>query len=129
MNGTNTLARLLYYLKKQNPDFKKYLEEYYNKGKDSKAHRKELNDNPSTILVRYEEFLDTNPPISDPDEDSDLKKRKRNKIKTCEATQPRTFFYNIGTHQFLPSLVLCLRKQLLTLGTIQELNTATDSNN
>ena len=81
LNGQTTLAQLLFYLKKQNPDFKKYLEEYYHKGKDSKAHRKELNDNPSTILLRYEEFLETNPPIADPDEDSDLKKEKKNKKK------------------------------------------------
>ena len=80
IDGRTSLAQLLYYLKKQSPEFRKYLDEYYYKGKDSKGHWKELQDNPSTILVRYDEFLENNPPLADPDEDADLKKAKK-KIK------------------------------------------------
>lgn len=68
LNGIDSSAYLFHYLKKTDPAFKKYLEDYYNKGKDAKAHRKELKDNPSTILTLYEEYLKTNPPLNDPEE-------------------------------------------------------------
>lgn len=55
------------YLKKKYPELKKAWDEYYHKGKDAKAHRKELTDNPSTALMFYEDFLLSNPPINDED--------------------------------------------------------------
>ncbi len=56
---------LMHYLKKNYPELHKAWENYYDKGKDSKAHRKELLDNPSTALLFYEEFLKNNPPLND----------------------------------------------------------------
>lgn len=73
VNGNVRLANLLWYLKKKNPALKKVIEEYYEKGKDAKAHRKELLDNPSTFLTLYEKFLEDHDPISDPDENKDRK--------------------------------------------------------
>lgn len=75
INGRVSLALLLNYLKKQHPEFRDALNQYYNKGKDSKAHRQELVDNPSTILQFYEEFIKTHDPIADPEENKDLKNK------------------------------------------------------
>lgn len=69
VNGRVTLAQLLIYLKKRHPELKSAVEQYYSKGKDSKAHTKELAENPSTFLQFYEEFLKTHDPIVDPDEE------------------------------------------------------------
>ena len=69
VNGRVSLAPLLLYLKQRHPGLKAALEQYYWKGKDSKAHTKELADNPSTLLRFYEEFLKTHDPIADPDEE------------------------------------------------------------
>lgn len=74
INGSNSSAYLFNYLKKIDPDLKKYFEDYYNKGKDAKAHRKELKDNPSTMLTLYEEYMKTNPPLNDPEEEINPKK-------------------------------------------------------
>ncbi|MDE6264667.1 MAG: hypothetical protein K2M11_05925 [Paramuribaculum sp.] len=74
VNGLNSSAYLFNYLKKIDPEFKKYLEDYYNKGKDANAHRKELKDNPSTILTLYEEYMKNNPPLNDPEENTLPKK-------------------------------------------------------
>lgn len=71
-NGHSSLHLLLNYLKKIHPEFKQALEDYYWKGIDSKAHTKELIDNPTTILLFYDEFLLTHDPIADPDENEDL---------------------------------------------------------
>ena len=61
--------------KKKSPELYKVVNEYYYKGKDSKAHRRELLDNPSTFLVLYEDFLKTHDPISDPDEELEPKSK------------------------------------------------------
>lgn len=66
-NGSISTALLMHYLKKQSPEFREVLDNYYNKGKDSKAHRKELKDNPSTILLLYENFIKENKPLDDPE--------------------------------------------------------------
>ena len=71
VNGSFRPSMLLYYLKKHCPELYTFFNEYYNKGKDAKAHRKELLDTPSTILRLYDEYLETHAPIDDPDaEDS-----------------------------------------------------------
>ncbi len=62
-NGMFNDTLFMLYLKKKYPELKKAWEEYYHKGKDAKAHRKELVDNPSTALLFYEKFLLTNPQI------------------------------------------------------------------
>lgn len=65
MNGRIYAFQLMHYLKKKHPDLHKVIDEYYNKGKDAKAHRKELTDNPSSILAVYEEYLEDHSPIDD----------------------------------------------------------------
>lgn len=64
-NGKFNDMMLEVYLKKKHPELKKAWDEYYHKGPDAKAHRKELVDNPSTGLLFYEEFLRSNAPIDD----------------------------------------------------------------
>lgn len=63
LNGRFNDSYLMIYLKKQYPELKKAWEEYYKKGPDAKAHRKELTDNLSTVLAFYENFLQTHDPI------------------------------------------------------------------
>lgn len=65
VNGQMNDWHLMHYLKKKYPELKNAWEQYYHKGKDAKAHRKELTDNPSTALLFYEDFLSNNPPLSD----------------------------------------------------------------
>lgn len=65
VNGKFNDTLLRYYLNKKYPELKKAWEEYYHKGKDAKAHRKELLDNPSTALLFYENFIADNPPLND----------------------------------------------------------------
>lgn len=65
INGKFNDWYVMYYLKKNYPELHKAWNEYYHKGKDAKAHRKELLDNPSTGLLFYEEFIRTNPPLND----------------------------------------------------------------
>lgn len=74
VNGHMRASMLMYYLKKHCPELYTYFNDYYNKGKDTKAHRKELVDNPSTILRLYDEFLETHDPISDPEAEEQLTK-------------------------------------------------------
>ncbi len=71
-NGGFTSALLMNYLKKASPEFREVLNQYYQKGKDAKAHRKELVDNPSTILLLYDEFLKTHPALDDEEEEPAL---------------------------------------------------------
>lgn len=73
IDGGHSNAILLHYLKKQNPELKKTIEQYFNKGKDAKAHRKELAENPSIMLDLYAEFLKDHEPLADPEEDKDRK--------------------------------------------------------
>lgn len=54
-----------HYLKKTYPELLDAWDQYYHKGEDAKAHRKELLDNPSTALLFYEDFLSDNPPLDD----------------------------------------------------------------
>lgn len=56
-NGSFNDWYLMYYLKKNNPELHEAWQQYYHKGKDAKAHRKELLDNPSTALLFYENYL------------------------------------------------------------------------
>ncbi len=56
-NGQYNDWYIMYYLKKNYPKLHKAWEEYYHKGDDAKAHRKELLDNPSSALLFYENFL------------------------------------------------------------------------
>ena len=65
LNGKFNDMMLVLYLKKKYPELKEAWDEYYHKGPDAKAHRKELVDNPSTGLMFYEEFLRTNAPLED----------------------------------------------------------------
>jgi len=65
VNGRFNDSMLRLYLKKQYPELKEAWEAYYHKGKDAKAHRKELTDNVSTALLFYEDFLKTHEPIND----------------------------------------------------------------
>lgn len=69
VNGQFNDWYLTYYLKKNYPELKEAWEQYYHKGKDAKAHRKELLDNPSTALAFYEDFILTNPPLNDENND------------------------------------------------------------
>lgn len=64
-NGSVSLALLYHYMKEAAPEFHKMLKEYYGDSPDSKAHINELKDNPSTILILYEEYLKTHDPIDD----------------------------------------------------------------
>ncbi len=64
-NGVFSDWYLHYYLKKSYPELGEAWKQYYQKGEDSKAHRKELLDNPSTALLFYEEFIRNNPPLDD----------------------------------------------------------------
>lgn len=66
MNGRYFPFYLMNYLKKAAPEFKAMLEDYFDKGPDSKAHREELKDNPSIVLTLYSEYLKTHAPINDP---------------------------------------------------------------
>lgn len=59
------------YLKKQYPELYQFVDTYYNKGKDRKAHYKELLDNPSTFLLVYEDFLQNHDPLDDPEEETE----------------------------------------------------------
>ena len=61
-NGSFNDWYLMYYLKKNYPELHKAWENYYHKGDNTKAHRAELVDNPSTALTFYENFLQTNSP-------------------------------------------------------------------
>ncbi|MCI9606947.1 MAG: hypothetical protein HFJ94_02080 [Muribaculaceae bacterium] len=65
INGRMSFALLLNYLKKQSPELRKIIDEYYNKSKDRKAHTQELKDNPSTILLLYDDFVRTHGPLND----------------------------------------------------------------
>lgn len=65
VNGRVADSMLRLYLKKKHPELKKAWEDYYHKGSDAKAHRKELLDNPSTALMFYERFIQTNEPVND----------------------------------------------------------------
>ena len=76
-------TQLCLYLKKQYPELLDAWDEYYNKGKDKKAHRKELTDNPSTALLFYEKFLGTHDPIVHK-EDKKKEKKKKDKKKADE---------------------------------------------
>lgn len=71
VNGRMNDSMLQLYLKKQCPELRKAWVEYYHKGKDAKAHRKEFVDNVSTALIFYENFLKTHDPISDQEHDQD----------------------------------------------------------
>lgn len=73
IDGGHSNSILLHYLKKQNPELKKTIEQYFNKGKDAKAHRKELAENPSIILDLYADFIAEHGPLADPEEDKDRK--------------------------------------------------------
>ena len=73
IDGNHSNALLLNYLKKQAPELKKVIEQYFNKGKDAKMHRKELAENPSIILDLYAQYLRDHEPINDPEEDKDRK--------------------------------------------------------
>lgn len=64
-NGCFNDWYLMHYMKKKYPELRKAWEQYYHKGDDAKAHRKELLDNPSTALTFYEDFLRNNPPLDD----------------------------------------------------------------
>lgn len=65
MNGRFFDGYLMLYLKKTHPELREAWNQYYHKGKDAKAHRKELTDNVSTALLFYEDFLRTHDPIND----------------------------------------------------------------
>ncbi|MBD5191574.1 MAG: hypothetical protein HDS88_01655 [Bacteroidales bacterium] len=65
VNGLFNDWYLCHYLKKNYPELHEAWDQYYHQGKDAKAHRKELTDNPSTALLFYEEFLLNNPPLND----------------------------------------------------------------
>lgn len=65
MNGRFFDGYLMLYLKKAHPELREAWNQYYHKGKDAKAHRKELLDNASTALLFYEDFLRTHDPIND----------------------------------------------------------------
>ncbi len=69
VNGQFNDWYLTYYLKKNYPELREAWEQYYHKSNDAKAHRKELVDNPSTALTFYEDFLLTNPPLNDENND------------------------------------------------------------
>ena len=87
VNGRFSDAYLMLYLKKQYPELKKAWEEYYHKGPDAKAHRKEFADNPSTALTFYENFLLTHDPIvhkEDKKNKKDKKKDKKNNDNTAD---------------------------------------------
>lgn len=68
MNGRHYPFYMNNYLKKAAPEFKKYLEEYFDKSPDKKAHQQELKDNPAILISLYEEYLKTQDPINDPAE-------------------------------------------------------------
>ncbi|MDE6225544.1 MAG: hypothetical protein K2M25_05340 [Muribaculaceae bacterium] len=74
VDGLVGMWGIMDYLKKKYPELHQYVNDYY-KGKDSKAHRKELLDNPSTFLVLYEDFLKTHEPLADPDEEFEPKSK------------------------------------------------------
>lgn len=73
VEGKHSAALLLNYLKKQAPELKKLIETTFYKGKDAKARRKELAENPSIMLDLYAEYLQTHEPLNDPDENKDRK--------------------------------------------------------
>lgn len=81
-NGRFYDSQLLLYLKKHYPELKKAWEQYYSKGPDAKAHRKELTDNLSTALLFYEKFLETHAPIVHKE---DKKKDEKKKDKKADA--------------------------------------------
>lgn len=64
-NGSFNDIYLMVYLKKKYRALYDAWNQYYHKGADAKAHRKELVDNPSTALQFYENFLLSNPPLND----------------------------------------------------------------
>lgn len=74
-------TQLCLYLKKQYPELLDAWNEYYGKGPDAKAHRKELTDNPSTALVFYENFLKTHEPIVHKETKKDKNHKKDKKQK------------------------------------------------
>ena len=51
------IGSLVILLKKEQPELSAYINEYFKKGPDSKAHRKQLKEDPSLILRAYEEFV------------------------------------------------------------------------
>ncbi|MBD5283943.1 MAG: hypothetical protein HDS31_04995 [Bacteroides sp.] len=69
-NGKFNDFEFRYNLKKKYPEFHKAWLDYYHKGPDAKAHRKEFSDNPSTALLFYEDYLLTNPPLHDEEDSS-----------------------------------------------------------
>lgn len=75
-NGRFNSALLKYYLKKQAPELKDMIEQRYDKGKDKKASRKELTENPSVILELYDEYLKTHDALNDPVTDKDSEEDK-----------------------------------------------------
>lgn len=64
-NNSVSLSQLYHYMKEAAPEFHAILNEYYDNSPDWKAHRKELKDNPSTILALYEDYLQTHDCIND----------------------------------------------------------------
>ncbi|MDE7155936.1 MAG: hypothetical protein K2N79_06595 [Muribaculaceae bacterium] len=74
VDGSIEMWGIMNYLKRKYPELYQYINEYYFKGKDGKAHRKELLDNPSTFMVLYEDFLKNHEPLSDPDEELEAQK-------------------------------------------------------
>lgn len=90
VNGRFSDALLLNYLKKQSPELKDFINQYYDKGKDSKGHRNELKDNPSTFLSVYNEFLQSHEPLADPDENKDLREKElKDKAKQEKAVEDK----------------------------------------
>ena len=77
VEGSTEMWGIMNYLKKKYPELYQYVNDYYYKDEDGKAHRKELLDNPSTFLVLYEDFLKTHEPLSDPDEESEPKRKNK----------------------------------------------------
>lgn len=74
VDGHINMWGIMNYLKKQSPELYQAIDEYYNKSKDKKAHRKELLDNPSTFLLLYEDFLQNHDPLADPEEEVEPQK-------------------------------------------------------
>ena len=68
MNGRHYPFYMNNYLKKAAPEFKKYLDEYFDKSPDKKAHQQELKDNPAILISLYEDYLKTHDQINDPAE-------------------------------------------------------------
>lgn len=71
VNGHISMWGIMNYLKKQYPELYQFVDDYYNKGKDGKAHYRELLDNPSTFLLVYEDFLQNHDPLADPEEETE----------------------------------------------------------